>query len=53
VEKHPAFSSAGLRWMLQNRQTNGMDTYGVVLKLGRAVYIDEDKFFEWFRAKAS
>lgn len=53
TEKHEAFSDAGLRWMLQNRNNNGMDLYEVVYKLGRAVYIDEDRFFEWFKSQAA
>jgi hypothetical protein len=42
--KHPAFSESSLRWLRFNSQNNDMAP--AFLKLGRRVYIDEEKFFQ-------
>ena len=43
--KYPAFPIGGLRWLLFHREQNGLDQ--AVIKLGRKILIDEEKFFEW------
>lgn len=45
VQKHPAFSNGGLRWLLFHREKNGLKR--AVLRVGRRVLIDETLFFEW------
>lgn len=42
---HPAFTPGGLRWLLFNRDINGLQH--AVVKVGRRVLIDEDRFFAW------
>jgi len=44
-EQNPAFSHGGLRWLLFHRQQNGLDR--AVVRVGRRVLIDVDKFFTW------
>ena len=44
-EANPAFTPGGIRWLLFNRDINGLEQ--AVVKIGRRVLIDEDKFFEW------
>jgi hypothetical protein len=44
-QKHPAFTLGSTRWLLFHRQTNGLEE--AVVKIGRRVLIDEDKFFDW------
>lgn len=44
-QAHPAFTPGGLRWLLFNRDINGLER--AVVKVGRRVLIDEDKFFVW------
>ena len=44
-QEHVAFTIGGLRWLLFHRETNGL--HQAVVKIGRRVLIDEDKFFEW------
>jgi hypothetical protein len=44
-EQNPAFSYGGLRWLLFNRQQNGLDR--AVVRVGRRVLIGVDRFFEW------
>lgn len=43
--EHPAFTPGGLRWLLFHRETNGLDR--AVVRVGRRVLIDVDRFFEW------
>lgn len=40
----------GIRWQIFNEQSNGLADYGAVVRNGRSVYIDEDKYFEWLRS---
>jgi hypothetical protein len=44
-QQHPAFTQGGVRWLLFNRQENGLEH--AVLKVGRRVLIDVDAFFGW------
>jgi hypothetical protein len=45
AESSPAFSEASLRWLIFNAKQNGFET--VVLRVGRRVLIDLDRFEEW------
>ena len=49
--KHPAFSEGGLRWLLFNRETNGLKN--AVKKVGRRVLINEEAFFSWVESTDS
>lgn len=40
-----------LRWMLHNRDHNGLVANNAVVKLGRRVYIDIDGFERWIEAQ--
>lgn len=44
-QKHPAFTEGGLRWMIFNSKVNGLDQAGAILRIGRKVLIDDDRFF--------
>ena len=46
-EKHPAFTVPGLRWQIFNEQSNGLAESGAILRCGRKVLIDEDRYFIW------
>jgi len=39
--------NGGLRYLIFNRKTNGLDQFGVVKKVGKRVLIDEAAFFAW------
>lgn len=43
--KYPAFTQGGLRWMIFNEETNGLAEEGVIVRCGRRVLINEDRFF--------
>lgn len=44
--KHPAFPEGGLRWQIFHEDTNGLAESGAVVRSGRKVLIDEDRYFE-------
>ncbi len=46
-QDNPAFSESGLRWQIFNENTNGLKESGAIIRMGRKVLIDEDKFHEW------
>ena len=47
--KFPAFTVPSLRWLLFNRETNGLSS--AVVQLGRKVLIDEQAFVAWLRSR--
>jgi len=49
--KHPAFPEGGLRFRIFNADKNGMADAGVIIRNGRRVLIDEERFFGWLEAK--
>jgi|LWDU01.1.fsa_nt_gi hypothetical protein len=51
VEKHAAFTEGGLRDNIFNEETNGLAKIGAVVRNGRRVLINEEKFFEWLESK--
>ncbi len=50
-EEHPAFSESALRWKIFNSTSNGMLKMDVIVKSGRRVLIDVDKFFDWLNSQ--
>ena len=46
--KYPAFTIGSLRWLLFNREHNGLNS--AVVQLGRKVLIDEQAFIAWLRS---
>lgn len=51
AEKHPAFSEGAIRMYIFNEQQNGLAKAGAVVRVGRKVLIDEDKFFAWIESQ--
>ena len=45
-QKHPAFPVGGLRFRIFHEDTNGMKAAGVIVRNGRRVLIDEERFFD-------
>jgi hypothetical protein len=52
-EKHPAFTNGGLRSLIFNEESNGLAKAGAIVRIGRRVLIDEEKFFSWVKAQNS
>jgi hypothetical protein len=56
---HPAFTEAALRNLIFRAETrhssrgeisgNGLAEAGAIVRIGRKVLIDEDRFFDWVR----
>ena len=47
VERHPFATEGGVRFQIFNRQKNGLESSGALVRLGRKILIDENKYFEW------
>ncbi len=46
--QHPdAYTEASLRWLIFNERHNGLAKAGAILRQGRRVLIDEDRWFAW------
>lgn len=48
-QKHPAFPEGGLRHRIFNADNNGLTESGAIIRNGRKVLIDEEKFFDWLQ----
>jgi len=49
--ENPAFSEASLRWLLFKSDENGLAKSGAILRNGRRVLIDAEKFFQWLASR--
>jgi hypothetical protein len=49
--QHPAFTEGGLRSLIFNEHQNGLAKSGAIVRIGRRVLIDEDKFWAWVEAQ--
>ncbi|MHA1574524.1 MAG: hypothetical protein ACTSXL_00015 [Alphaproteobacteria bacterium] len=48
LETNPAFTNGSLRKWLSLAAVNGMNEIGVIRKLYGKIYIDVERFYEWF-----
>lgn len=46
VERNPAFTEGAVRWHVFNAKSNGLDAAGAIVRIGRRVYLDPDKFID-------
>ncbi len=46
-EQFSAFPVGGLRWQIFNEEKNGLKAAGAIVRVGRKVLIDADKYFSW------
>jgi hypothetical protein len=51
AESNPAFSIGGLRWLIFNEDKNGLKEAKAIIRIGRKVLIDSNRFFEWIYNK--
>jgi len=47
VELNPAFTVGGLRWQIFHEKTNGLYEAGAIIRIGRKVLIDSNRYFKW------
>lgn len=50
-QKYPAFTEGGIRDRIFYADSNGLKKFGALLRNGRRVLIDEEKFFQWLKEK--
>jgi len=48
-QKYPAFTEGGIRDRIFYANSNGLKKFGAILRNGRRVLIDEEKFFQWLK----
>jgi len=48
---HPWPTAHGLRYYVKKRHTNGLDKFNAVLRVGRRILIDQDRFHKWVDAQ--
>lgn len=51
TENQPAFTTGGLRAWIFNEHTNGLSKSGAIVRIGRKVLIDNQKFFAWVESQ--
>lgn len=51
LTERPVFTPGQVRWWIFHAGTNGMRKHGVVVRLGRRVYLDADAFDRWVDAQ--
>jgi len=51
VNKYPAFAEGGLRHQIFNEKSNGLKESGAIVRNGRRVLINEEKYFAWLEAQ--
>lgn len=48
AQKYPdVITEGGLRWQIFNEESNGLKKSGAIIRLGRKVLIDADRYFAW------
>lgn len=47
VQENPAFTEGGIRWQLFNAQSNGLSDSGAIVRVGRRIYIDINRYYDW------
>jgi hypothetical protein len=51
IQKHPFISNGGLRFQIFDAKNNGLENVGAIVRLGRRVLIDEEKYFAWIESQ--
>lgn len=49
IERNPGLSEGGVRWDLFHRDQNGLAATGAVIRRGRHLLLDEDRYLAWMR----
>ena len=47
---NPSFPEGGLRHLIFHADSNGLQESGALVRVGRKVLIDEEKFFNWINS---
>jgi hypothetical protein len=49
--KHTAFTLGGMRSLVFQEHQNGLAESGAIVRIGRKVLVDENKFFAWIESQ--
>ena len=49
-KENPSFPEGGLRHLIFHAGSNGLEESGALIRIGRKVLIDEEKFFSWVKS---
>jgi hypothetical protein len=52
-ERYPAFPEGGLRHRIFHAESNGLAESGAIVRNGRRVLIDEERWFAWLRDRGA
>jgi len=44
------WTEGSIRWLIFCAAANGLDDAGAIVRQGRRVFIDEERFFSWLRS---
>jgi len=50
-DQFPAFPVGGLRWQIFNEDNNGLKDAGAIVRVGRKVLIDVNRYFAWIESQ--
>lgn len=51
LRERPEFTPGQVRWWIFHEQSNGMARMSVIVRIGRAVWIDVDAFDRWVESQ--
>lgn len=50
-ERYPAFNYGGIRFQIFNEKSNGLYEAGAIVRVGKKVLIDVQRFFLWIESQ--
>lgn len=51
AKRHSFLSPAAIRFQIFNREKNNLHRSGAMVRLGKKILIDEEKYFDWIDAQ--
>lgn len=51
AQQQPALTEGGIRWDLHNATLNGLAKSGAIIRRGRRVLIDPEKYLDWMASR--
>ncbi|TDR23147.1 hypothetical protein [Marinicella litoralis] len=53
IEANPSFTVGGMRNLIFHADSNGLNDHNAIVRIGRKVMIDVEKFYLWIKAQNS
>jgi hypothetical protein len=53
AQRQPALCVGGIRGWIFNEEKNGLKDSGAIIRIGKKLMINEQKFFEWIEAQGA